>query len=122
VHRHSHPPPTQKTYARYTERKLVCVRVFVFVCKRTSISSTTSYRESIGKRKRERKRVCVCVCVCVCEREREKASVALGSPLPTPERGVGRGGLKEYRLFYRALLQKRPIILRSLLIVATFNP
>jgi len=25
----------------------------------------------------------------------------------------------EYRLFYRALLQKRPIILRSLLIVAT---
>jgi len=25
----------------------------------------------------------------------------------------------EYRLFYRALLQKRPVILRSLLIVAT---
>ena len=25
----------------------------------------------------------------------------------------------EYRLFYRALLQKRPIILRSLLVVAT---
>ena len=25
----------------------------------------------------------------------------------------------EYRLFYRALLQKRPIILRSLLIIAT---
>jgi len=43
--------------------------------------------------------------------------------------GVGRlrlvGSLKlqvsfaEYRLYYRALLQKRPIILRSLLVVAT---
>jgi len=30
--------------------------------------------------------------------------------------------LAEYRLFYRALLQKRPIILRSLLIVATPYP
>jgi len=29
------------------------------------------------------------------------------------------GRTAEYRLFYRALLQKRPIILRSLLIVAT---
>ena len=29
------------------------------------------------------------------------------------------GSFAEYRLFYRALLQKRPIILGSLLIVAT---
>jgi len=28
----------------------------------------------------------------------------------------------EYHLFYRSLLQKRPIILRSLLIVATLSP
>ena len=62
--------------------------------------------------------VCVCVCVCVC------AGVHV---YIFPYMGWLRlvGSLKlhvsfaEYCLFHRALLQKRPITLRSLLIVAT---
>ena len=71
-------------------------------------------------REREKDRVCVCVCVCAgCKR----AQYLRG------EAGMGWlrlvGSLKvqvsftEYSLFYRALLQKRPTILRSLLVVAT---
>jgi len=45
---------------------------------------------------------------------------------PFSNKGVLLGCLStqthaEYRLFYRVLLQKRPVILRSLLIVATHN-
>ena len=46
--------------------------------------------------------MCVCVCVCVCVDSLESYV-----------------SFAEYSLFYRALLQKRPIILRSLLLVAT---
>ena len=81
-------------------------------------------------------RVCVCLCVCVCV-----AIMCLFGQLVCYNMPVGHcvnysvnnrmgwlrvvGSLKlyvsfaEYRLFYRALLQKRPVISRSLLIVAT---
>ena len=57
-----------------------------------------------------RARTCVCACVCV----REKASRSDGHHTAAINRL-----LKIIGLFCRALLQKRPMILRSLLIVAT---
>ena len=71
--------------------------------------------------------MCVYVCVCVC------ACVSFGNCVTFVLRRIiywvatisrllkitGLFILAEYRLFYRNLLQKRPIILRSLLIVAT---
>jgi len=76
--------------------------------------------------------VCVCVCVCVCARihvtlhthtvhiRYNKCCSELTDDIFSQV-----GSLKlsvsfaEYRLFYRSLFQKRPVILRSLLIVAT---
>jgi len=72
--------------------------------------------------------VCVCACACVCVRESIYQSAALIDLLSD---GAAMGWLRlvgslklqvsfaEYSLFYRALLQKRPVILRSLLIVST---
>jgi len=99
-------------------------------------------------RARARERACVCVCaerwrewekesgregecVYVCARararDREKESMYDRESMYMVDMGWLRlvGSLKlqvsfaEYRLFYRALLQKRPIILMSLLIEAT---
>jgi len=79
--------------------------------------------------------ICVCVCHCLCMRRSASCSTLTYSLRACAAAGCVRtsvfvclrlvGSLKsyvsfvEYRLFYRALLQKRPITLRSLLIVAT---
>ena len=69
--------------------------------------------------------VCVCVCVCVRGCVWESPNFYNFTPCCLPMgwlRLVGslklQVSLAEYSLFYRALLQKRPMILRSLLIVA----
>ena len=68
--------------------------------------------------------VCVCVCVCVCEKRTETVDF-FNSQLATMGGLPLVGSLKlqvsfaEYRLFHRALLQKRLVILRRLLVVAT---
>jgi len=64
---------------------------------------------------------------CVTSRTLALGNKCVVSDLPRSHMGWLRlvGSLKlqvsfaEYRLFYRALLQKRPIILKSLLLVAT---
>jgi len=86
--------------------------------------------------------VCVCLCQCLCLCYWQCECVCVLSVISVAQRSVCCsvracvyclfmgwlrlvGSLKsyvsfaEYRLFYRALLQKRPMILRSLLIVAT---
>ena len=75
---------------------------------------------------RERVDVSVCMCVYVCARVR---LVVIASHLSYAESYIRwlrlvnslrlQISFAEYRLFYRDLLQKRPIILRSLLSVAT---
>jgi len=77
----------------------------------------------------EKDRECMCVraLAYVCKRERLCNLLCLGIWYSFYDMGWLRlvGSLKlqvssaEYRLFYRALLQKRPIILRSLLVEAT---
>jgi len=90
-----------------------CVRVFVCVyvcvCARVCVSLCVCVY------------VCVCVCVCVCARmcvlEKGANNAHIACLYCTTH--CPCFSLAEYRLFDRALLQKRPIILRSLLIVAT---
>ena len=60
---------------------------------------------------------CVCVCVCVREREREKESKMCRfflSPICAEREEKLAVSFAEYSLFYIALLQKRPIMLRGI--------
>jgi len=58
----------------------------------------------------------VCECVRVCVRETIQGTYGVAQLVGSLKLYVS---IAEYSLFHRALLQKRPIILRSLLIVAT---
>ena len=75
---------------------------------------------------RVRVRAFSCTCTCACARARARACACEKVNDVGWLRLVGSLKLKvsfaEYRLFYKALLQKRPIILRSVLIVATPQP
>jgi len=101
------------------ECECVCVRAFLCVCVFVCLCLCLCLCRCVRERERERMRECVCVCVLVC--------VCVCCRVAKTHMGWLRlvGSLKlyvtfaEYSLFYRALLQKRPIILRSLLIVAT---
>ena len=97
----------------------VCVCLFVRVCVCVCVHACVF--------------VCVCTCMCVrvwmCMFVGERGQAIFGRPDCLKERDMGWlrlvGSLKvqvsfaEFRLLYRALLQKRPIVLRSLLLVAT---
>jgi len=53
------------------------------------------------------------------KKRKEKKKSVIRSHLKESQVSTWEVSFAEYRLFYRALLQKRPMILRSLLIVAT---
>jgi len=104
---------------RTRERKCVCVCVCARVCRCVSCLAAKAETDELDLRRADVSDVCVCereserkcVLVCVCVR------MCVFCLAAKAERDVQICGVSfaEYSLFYRALLQKRPIILRRTL-------
>ena len=106
------PLTTKKT--GYVQIYVICAKkTWICVGKRDIFKTYTSGPPSLTTKRPkyvQMRRVYVCVNICIYIQERHLGPACWGT------------SFADYRLFYMALLQKRPMILRSLLIVATTCP
>jgi len=98
----------------HTHKHTYCIHLHTHIC--TCICYTHTRLCIVCNIHRYMQYICLCVCVlCVCVTYTLHTTTHI-EPRAEPQ---GNGGIAEYCLFYRALLQKRPMIVSILLTEAT---